>query len=239
MAQMNIDPTSALYWLPKLKEESQLRVPSTIFVPCDYQEMWKMLDGEAAEYGLDALLTAGKLLGYPVFLRTDLSSAKHEGPDAYKVSGPDHWPSRVWRTIEDNAMKDLWPSAFLVREWLDLEAPFVAFGGHPIANEWRVFASGDRVHCYHFYWPEEAISYFPSEEPEHWQEQLRRMSEALMPFSLLEMARMAASLCPESKAWSVDFAKDKQGLWWLIDMAEAKASRHPNDCPNVSMLKGV
>lgn len=198
-----------------------------------------MLDGEAAEYGLDALLTAGERLGYPVFLRTDLSSAKHEGPDAYKVEGPDDWPSRVWRTIEDNAMKDLWPSAFLVREWLDLEAPFVAFGGHPIANEWRVFASGDRVHCHHFYWPEEAISYFPGEEPEHWQEQLREMSYRVMPYSLRVKAKTAAQLCPEGKAWSVDFAKDKAGDWWLIDMAEAKASWHPDDCPNEAMLKGV
>jgi len=63
-------------------------------------------------------------------------------------------------TIEDNEMK-FWmseeypPAAFMVREFLDLDASFKAFGGLPIAREWRIFASPEKVICYHPYWPAE------------------------------------------------------------------------------------
>jgi hypothetical protein len=39
-------------------------------------------------------------------------------------------------------------------------------------------------------------------------------------------------------AWSVDFALGENGIWYLIDMALAKDSWHPADCPHERLGKG-
>jgi len=44
------------------------------------------------------------------------------------------------------------------------------------------------------------------------------------------MAIEAAKVC--DGRWSVDFARDRSGKWWLIDMALMAASWHWPGCPN-------
>lgn len=148
-------------------------------------------------------------------------------------------------------------ASFLVREWLDLKASFAAFGhtwgfkgrvGHPIAREWRLFAfNNGAIACAHPYWDPDAFdldnqkpwgshpeSGRPMDGPKGWRDALADLEQ---PLPLREaaplhgMAALAAKVCPEGDAWSVDFAKDRAGKWWLIDMALAAQSHHRAGCP--------
>ena len=223
---------SALYWLPKIVG-ADLPTPATVVVPYDHHEALEILDGlKPAHWDTWAreVTEAAGAVGWPVFIRTDLASAKHEGPDAYKANGPADVSKILAATIEDNELK-LWlderPQAFLVRRFLDLNVIFTAFDGLPIAMEWRYFATAEQVMCRHFYWPEDAIQFWDAEEPEDWRRRLREMALLEPPPELAAWAVQAVKACPKAKSWSVDFAQDIDGQWSLIDMATADRSWHP------------
>lgn len=241
-----MNPTSSTYWLPRISRVEQLPIPKTMSIGYDHRAAVAVIeDGDAAAEAdtrvwNDVLLRvrhAADVIGYPVFVRTDMSSAKHDGPDTYLMRGPDDAAHVVSLTVQDNELKfwlepDATPTAILVREFLTLDAPFTAFSwradqaGHPIAREWRYFADADGVRCRHFYWPDHAID-GTGASVEDWQDQLAELQREPPPAYLDDWAHTAARVCPEAAAWSVDFARDTDGQWWLIDMAEADRSWHP------------
>ena len=227
---------SALLWFPKI-ESVGLPVPRTIFVPYSHHDCLSIFDGDwSAEF--DRLVIAvreacGKI-GYPTFIRSDLTSAKHCGPSAYKIVSAGEVATPLSRTIEDNEMK-LWmqprgPLAIMVRQFLVLPAPFTAFGGLPISREWRLFADAERVICWHPYWPAEALENYGDRLPADWHEQLALMHRepGELP-DLKAMAVQAARACGGG-AWSVDFCQDDTGKFWLLDMAVAQDSYHWPGC---------
>jgi hypothetical protein len=225
------DRNSALFWHPLLVEAG-LRMPSTRFVSYDHAafvEAMEDSEGEEPLLPFTEVTQAAEALGWPVFVKTDLTSAKHDGPDSYKLSSPQDVPEVLTATATDCEMK-LWltgptAQAFMLREWLDLPAPFVAFRGHPIAEEWRVFASPDGVLCAHFYWPENALD--GHVKSPMWREELsdlRRLRHG-NEGKLETLAQHAAQAL--GGEWSVDFARDRGGMWWLIDVATAETSWHP------------
>lgn len=234
-----MNQNSALIWLPKIVEAG-LPTPRTEIVHYDHRDVCHPFDGcDVSKIGdLEAkVIVALRNVGYPAFIRSDLSSAKHEGPDAYRIDDREGIAPALFRTIEDNESK-FWlepsthgPKAILVREWLDLDGAFTAFCGHLIAREWRFFATNKEVLCFHPYWPEDAIEFFGLDEPEGWREQLRKTHE--IPENLNDLKRMAiAAATAYGQTASVDFAMDKSGKWWLTDMATAGDSWHWPDCEN-------
>ncbi len=230
--QETISPASALYWYPRVQA---LGTPRTKFVEFDYMDALSMLDGEDPKrFPWGELTAAVEEVGYPVFLRTDQASAKHEGPNAYLVDGPGAIPRCTGLTIEDNAMKDLSPLAMMVREFLPIVHRFTAFRGLPIGYELRVFATAEEVVCAHYYWPEEAIRFWTeAAEPPRWRVLLAAMAfdvlgtQMVLESALQMRAVEAAKLCPAVDAWSVDFALVADDVWYLIDMAPAEWSWHP------------
>lgn len=236
-----MNPTSSTYWLP-LVTDAGLPVPRTVSVAYDHMAFIAMISDDEDYPGfpdlVDAVCEAADDIGLPVFIRTDLASAKHDGPPAYllDVDEPSAARAVLGRTVEDNEIK-FWldpesnPEAILVREFLELDAAFTAFGyrdqpGHPIAREWRIFATAEAVLCSHFYWPENAVEDGRPAEP-NWRALLVDLAAQPPPAELNEWAIRAASVCSELPAWSVDFACDTKGQWWLIDMADAAHSWHP------------
>lgn len=176
---------------------------------------------------VDKARAACEEVGYPVFLRTDLSSGKHSGPGCYRIDNPDQIISRIMSTLEDNELKWLQPEALMFRQHLDLDAQFTMFDGFPIAREWRLFASPDGALCYHPYWPEEVIKEY--DPPEGWEETLRE--HHVVPACMPELQRMAVEACKLlGGSWSVDFSCDRNGKWWLTDMAVAEDSYHMPGC---------
>jgi hypothetical protein len=226
-------PNSALYWFPKIAKN--FPVPRTEIVEFDDRTMWPALDGNPTpNIPIEAFKTACDKIGYPLFLRCDGSSAKHDGPNAYRL---DIWDPKLhafFITFEDNAMKDLEIFAFLFREWIDFDGSFTAFGGgtgnpgHLIANEWRFLATSKKVTRQFFYWPEFALEGHAHHDD--WKNLLASTKkltdeERGYLFSMaIDAAKSVNADNPEDPEWSVDFAKDKKGKWWLIDMALSKNS---------------
>ena len=227
--QLGPEPESALIWFPAILAAG-LPVPRTEMILFNHESLWPVLDGKEAQgFPMEQLKRSCLDIGYPVFLRTDLSSAKHDGPISYRAKSEEDLWRCVVRTFEDNAIKDIacFTRAFMVREFLDLPAPFTAFRGHPIAREWRLFASQSQVVCEHFYWPEEAFEGGWASVKE-WREMLKGLSSPPPELNeLREMALQATQAIGQGE-WSVDFAQDRAGKWWLIDMAVARKSWHPD-----------
>ncbi len=231
------DPNSALIWFPPI-ERAGLPVPKTEFVEYNPNSLFPLLDGQPmGDFPMKELEQACERVGYPCFLRTDLASSKHDGPRSFKVSGPAELPQAVYLTFESNCLKDLAPftRAFMVREWITIPAAFTAFGGLAIGTEWRFFADQESARCHHFYWPEEAFEYSfdrPGAGPADWQERLKRLAAEPDQEILGRLEAMAfdAARAVGAGAWSIDFALDARGKYWLIDMARAEASWHPDHC---------
>lgn len=242
------ETASALFWLPRI-EEGLLPTPETVVVPYRHDQLMGYFDGEdrypenvkEGKAELDAtvagVLKATKVVGIGAFVRTDLASAKHNGPESYRIQTPSDGVRVILDTFEDNELKfgigGPTPAAFLVRQWLKIHHDFTAFGGHPIGREWRYFASASGVECRHFYWPEEAIRNPRRRDGAppglaDWRVSLRRMTATEPPEELGRWALAAAGLMGDvEESWSVDFAQTTDGKWWLIDMAPGYSSWHP------------
>lgn len=226
-----MNPNSALIWLPPI-QAAGLPVPRTEIVRYNPQDLFPMLDGQkyADSFPLDELRAACDRIGFPVFLRSDLSSAKHSGKRAWRIESQDEVVRAMCFTFEDNELKWIADAtqAFLIRELLPLKHSFKAFNGLPIARERRLFADQHRVYCSHPYWPENA---FERQRglPEDWPAQLAELSVAPVAdeCDMLQRLSLDAVRAIGEGAWSVDWAQDVNGKWWLLDMATAAASWHP------------
>jgi len=154
------DPNSALIWFPPI-QAAGLPVPRTMFVEYEPMSLWPICDGQEprADFPIEKLKETAALMGYPLFVRTDLASAKHDGPKSYRANSEADLLRCLGRTFEDNACKDIvdFTRCWMLREFLTIGHSFTAFGGLPIGREWRFFADQDGLKCHHFYWPEEAF----------------------------------------------------------------------------------
>lgn len=234
------NPNSATIWLPAIEAAGprEMRVPKTIMVPYSHASVACFIDdGSGKQEDWDAVVSgvkdAANAIGYPVFIRTDLASAKHSGIKAIRATCQDDVERCIAEVVIDNEMKfgfgDIGPTHIMVRQWLNLHHTFTAYHGLPIAREWRFFADGERVICCHPYWPEGAVG---EGKPSvcDWRERLHDIS-APPPMGLKGLAIKAAEACGGDR-WSVDFAVDYVGDWWLIDMARMERSWHWPGCPN-------
>lgn len=226
---------SALIWLPRLIEAG-IPTPRTEFVLYDHRKLeWDKQDCPMVGHLVGKVREACEKIGYPVFFRTDLSSAKHDGPSAYKISSESDIEQVITATVSDNMLKfglDLaGPKAFLVREWLDLKSEFAAFVGHAISVEWRFFADQGGAKCYHPYWPEESIVFYERmcAEPDNWKQLLVDMHEE--PSEIEQLKELATESARLYGCFaSVDIALDTNGKWWVTDMATAEESWHWPGC---------
>jgi hypothetical protein len=110
-----------------------------------------------------------------------------------------------------------------------LNSGFKAFEGMPVSKERRYFVRDGKVVCKHPYWPEDAI--YGHKLPPDWKLLLAAMNletgeerEQLNAYAV-----KFASVNPGF--WSVDFAQDARGNWWLIDAARGEVSWHAAGCP--------
>lgn len=227
---------SMLYWLPKLEAAGGIPIPRTRMVRFDNRTIWPLVDAKPIDaFDLVPHLSAVNEIGMPCFVKSDVSSAKHDGPIAYKVYSCDRLLDVLCRTFYDNCMKDLDVLAFVFREWIDIEHTFVAFGGHPIGVEWRFFANAERALCHHFYWPIEALRGHVHDQGQ-WQVKHGLLQVTTKDIELAFLGDLAVSAVRSlgedpDRAWSVDFARDNSGRWWLIDIAPAEVSWHPEEEP--------
>jgi hypothetical protein len=94
--EIKVDKTALSYWFPK----AEIPVPRTtiITMPLEAQKVvWKWFDGIQSDNEEQALVNAfveelriaALGIGFPIFLRTDHTSAKHSWKDTCFVKSPD------------------------------------------------------------------------------------------------------------------------------------------------------
>lgn len=207
-----------LYWWPKIKTLG-IPVPMTKIVtsPLDIKK-------------------AAEAIGYPVFIRTDLCSGKHDWSSSCFVDSSEKINNNYLKVLENNVrweMLGIKPEAIVVREFLELETAFTAFAGNmPINKERRYFINQGKTSCHHPYWPETAFNRHPARMANDvdWKDKLRQLNyeDAKEVDLLITYANTVASILPEF--WSIDFAKAKNGKWYLLDMALGENSYHWPGC---------
>ena len=159
------DPNSMINWFPAVQASSAL-YPRTIMVRLDHKKVcYALVDGDKSteediKKVFDEAMIAGESIGYPLFMRTDLSSGKHSWVDTCFVASIKDIPQHIYNLVEHSFLADMmglnceW---LVLREFLPLKHSFTAFKGMPVAREYRYFAKGDTVLCRHPYWPEDAF----------------------------------------------------------------------------------
>ncbi|SMB97817.1 hypothetical protein SAMN00808754_1962 [Thermanaeromonas toyohensis ToBE] len=232
-------------------KDTRVPKPETIIVETGYRPLLKMLDGEPLPEDIKArIIDATEQLGYPLFVRTDMASGKHDWQNScYVASSAKLW-SNIYRVVEFNEIADilgLQPEALVFRKYIPLEAAFKAFYGRmPVAKERRYFVRDGKVECHHPYWVAEAIGEwwyrvndlavkYPDKIgllPENWPSILAELNrETPEEVELLTAYAEEIGRAIGEGYWSVDFAKGQDGVWYFIDMAEGEQSWHPDHEP--------
>lgn len=163
--------------------------------------------------------------GYPAFLRTGLTSGKHDWRRTCFVPDAADLVSHMRAICEYSEMVDpaggLSTEVWVLRELLNTRPAFEAFRGMPITRERRYFFEDGEVIGHHPYWPPEAISGEIS-SPE-WRGRLHRLNHESPEevFELTKLTEKVAAVIPG--AWSVDWLWTLHG-WFLTDMAWAEWS---------------
>lgn len=226
--------TSLLYWWPKVKDLG-IPVPRTEIWEADLKSWFDAMEGGRFSPDLVGFLeeaqSVARLIGYPLFLRTDLASGKHGWKRTCFVQEESALGEHIYRVLEENEIAGIVGldyRALAFREMLDLKSHFVAFRGDlPIAKERRYFVRDGEVVCHHPYWAEDAIR---SPSRGDWRILLANLNHELP--SEVELLTSYSKKIGSVLAghWSVDYAKTVDGTWYLIDMAEGSKSWHDQSC---------
>mgnify|MGYP001581698466 CR=1 FL=1 len=225
------------YWSPTLNATG-VPVPKTEIISTDVK-LQRLLDGHGSRsiHGLGKFLkrldSAARRVGpYPIFLRTGHGSGKHYWSKTCYVPHQEALLDHVREIVEWSELcswiglpTDVWA----VREFLDLEAPFTAFHGMPVAMERRLFVNDGHVLCDHPYWPSEVLEEANPTDP-NWEGHLEIQeriwtAERSAVWTLAERVSGVFAGC-----WSVDFARQRAGGWVAIDMALGEDSWHWPGC---------
>lgn len=227
--------SSALsYWFPRLLAFG-LPVPRTIILKMPEavrSAVWSVLDGECCPGAtlefFSEIGRAATAVGYPAFLRTDYTSAKHAWKNTCWLGNEDDIPDNVFSIVEYSETAGIiglpWDT-WVVREMLPT-VPFgvcPAYSDMPICKEFRFFVEGGEVMCWHPYWPQRALSEGGA-SPRLDYDALCEMSDEKAYRSLAAAAGRAVG-----GAWSVDILETSRGPY-VIDMALASESFHWEEC---------
>ncbi len=228
--------SSMMNWYPKIK--GILRTPKTVIVPFTEEELSEIrrtLDGKMlSDKLIEKIYSGADEIGFPLFMRSDQASGKHEWKDTCFVPTRADLIGHLVQLVEWHECADLFGirwKALVFRELLELDSTFTAFNGMPVARERRCFVMDGDVICSHPYWPEESI--VPDRHaplPGDWKDRLARLNEEKPDeVEILHEASLFGEVV--HGYWSVDFACDVNGVWWMIDAARGEISWHPGDCP--------
>ncbi len=222
--------SSMLIWYPRIKK---LPIPQikTEMVKTGYKPLyeWLVKQKPIPEELMTQINKAMDKIGkFPMFMRTDQASGKHNWKRTCYVGSRDNFKKNLASLIEEHEMQnmagELSYEAVVFREFIELETAFTCFyGDFPINKEVRCFIKDGNVQDIRSYWVKQAVKEGEPEDKD-WESklaQLKKYSEN----DLDEIKKQLTEVCKEFKEyWSVDFAKAKNGIWYLIDMARGEVS---------------
>jgi hypothetical protein len=217
------------YWFPKLKG---LPVPKTFIIKTDItaSEQFRYIDNDnIIEDKIQKLVSDIKnhasRLGYPIFLRTGQTSAKHDWKNTCFVSNEKKIRYHIDRIILFSCVVDIFglpADIWAVREFLHLDYAFKAFDDMPISKEFRFFIDNGKITHEQFYWPENSI-----ENPsiKNWKKELKIMSVLGSDRNkVFKLVQKIADKFKDDISFSVDICKTINGNWYITDMAPANVS---------------
>ena len=234
---------SLAYWFPLIKN-LDISQPKTEIIPLTDDELTDLYEETVSQSLVDKvkkiIIEKFKL---PVFIRTDLASAKFFWEKSCYYDGTGNLTHQLLEVISFNLIADIMGLPFrylIVREFIPMDTRFKAYSGNmPVNPERRYFVENGKVICHHSYWIEEAIEKGtdPKILPENW----REIATAMNIQTEEEIKILTGYAEQVSKVldgfWSVDFCKAKDGRWILIDLANGELSWHQDDCPFNRTLK--
>ena len=231
-----MDKTSMCFWWDRVKD-LDIPMPETIIIPFDKSTQTAYDHWDEEHLVQDAMVKciAESIAAYPVFIRTDQSSAKHSWVDSCFIEDPSRLGRNLYGVLEFNPCRDfigLTARAFIVREYIPMAEVLKAFHDMPVNPERRYFVNDGKVLCHHAYWIEDAIEkgHRKSPLPANWKEILSEANRET-PDEVMLLTKYAAMIANELDGfWSVDFCKAADGTWYFIDMAIGQRSWHPEDC---------
>ena len=229
--KMKVSNNSMLFWYPKIKD-LPIPQPKTEIVLIT----WSFgSDGNSIEIDDESfklIKEKAKNFKFPLFVRTDHGSGKHDWKDTCFVEKPDQLKKHIKNLILWGLAADIIGlpcNAIVLREYIQMNNLFIAFWGKmPVNPEIRFFINNGKVLCWHWYWIEDAIR-FPSVE--NWREILDKCRNSISEEEIETLNKYAKLVSEKLEGyWSVDFCQAKDGTWYLIDCALGKNSWHPT-CP--------
>jgi len=228
---MNTDKDSMLFWYPKIKD-LPIPQPKTeiILITWSFGSDGNSIEIDDESFKL--IKEKAKNFKFPLFVRTDHGSGKHDWKDTCFVEKPNQLKRHIKNLILWGLAADvigLPCNAIVLREYIQMNNLFIAFWGKmPVNPEIRFFINDGEVLCWHWYWIEDAIR-FPSVE--NWREILDKCRNSISEEEIETLNKYAKLVSEKLEGyWSVDFCQAKDGTWYLIDCALGKNSWHPA-CP--------
>ena len=222
--------SSLLIWYPKIKKlpipQIKTEIANTGFKPLyNLVRSNTPLSDEVKNKLYKAMEKIGK---YPMFMRTDQASGKHNWKRTCYIESKNALQKNLATLIEEHEMQnmagELGYEAVVFRELLDLETGFNCFyGDFPVNKEVRCFIKNGKVESIRNYWVKKAVEEGDPKD-EHWRIKLEKLKK-YSKNDLEEIREQLKEVCKVFKEyWSVDFAKAKNGIWYLIDMARGEVS---------------
>jgi len=226
---MNTDKNSMLYWYPKIKD-LPIPQPRTEIIPITWR--WSNDGVEIDDESLKCIKEKAKKFKFPLFVRTDHGSGKHDWKNTCFVEKPSKLERHIKNLILWGLTVDvigLPCNAIALREYIQMNNLFTAFHGRmPVNPEIRFFIDG-KILCWHWYWIEDAIY---NASTENWKEILNECKNSITEEEIETLNKYAEIISKRLEGyWSVDFCQGKDGTWYLIDCALGENSWHPQ-CPN-------
>jgi hypothetical protein len=217
------EPNQFSFWFPRLLELN-VKVPKTDILKFG-SDISELGFGEGAVIdGYDDYVQKVKdacnRMGYPCFLRSGLTSAKHDWKDTCCIGSEDDVALHMLHINEFCAMVDLPVTEYVVREMLPTKPQFKAFWGEmPIVQEFRIFVKNGILDHFQPYWPEHSIE---KPDNENWKQLLAYISHLPLDFKFLsEQSEMVGRHF--GGYWSIDWLKVRDD-WYLTDMATGESS---------------
>jgi hypothetical protein len=227
-----------VYWYPlikKLSDESKIKIPRTEILatkaPLE-KVVWGQLVTDEDQKLIDEFFKDMAIkvseVGLPCFIRTGQTSAKHYWKNSCYLDTLEQLERHIFNIVEFSHCASLFSiphNAWAVREFLELNWRFKAFDDMPIGREFRFLIKDHEIIHIQPYWPQMAIEKHIDESIYgDWRNLLRDMNLLNEKDKELLNKNISAVAAEIDGYWSVDFAQDRVGDWWCIDMAVGEDS---------------